>query len=108
MKVWFKGVYNSRTCFPHGTLWRTLFIFSSQVSNSLFKLFKGPRPLEPKEIDGLLVPSSKAYTLLNDRLITGKPFRSEPAQEERVQVKPFIHASLIGLVGWLWYTAILF
>ena len=69
-----------------------MLIFSSQVSKTLFKLFDGPRSLEPKEIDGLLVPPGKAYALLNDRLITGKPFRSEPAQEERVQVKPFIHA----------------
>ena len=31
----------------------------------------GPCPLGPKEIDGLLVPPGKAYTLLTDRLITG-------------------------------------
>ena len=30
-----------------------------------------PRPLGPKEIDGLLVPPGKAYTLLTDHLITG-------------------------------------
>ena len=30
-----------------------------------------PGPLGPKEIDGLLVPPSKAYTLLTDQLITG-------------------------------------
>ena len=32
----------------------------------------GPRPLGPKEIDGLLVPPGKAYTLPADHLITGK------------------------------------
>ena len=31
----------------------------------------GPCPLGPKEIDGLLVPPGKAYTLLTDHLITG-------------------------------------
>ena len=31
--------------------------------------FEGPRPLGPKEIDGLLVPPGKAYTLLTDHLI---------------------------------------
>ena len=31
----------------------------------------GPRPLEPKEIDGLLVPPGKASSLLTDHLITG-------------------------------------
>ena len=31
----------------------------------------GPRPLGPKEIDGLLVPPCKAFTLLTDHLITG-------------------------------------
>ena len=30
----------------------------------------GPRPLGSKEIDGLLVPPGKAYTLLTDHLIT--------------------------------------
>ena len=29
------------------------------------------RPFGPKEIDGLLVPPCKAYTLLTDHLITG-------------------------------------
>ena len=37
------------------------------------------RPLGPKEIDGLLVPPGKAYTLPTDHLITSKPLRSEPA-----------------------------
>ena len=41
----------------------------------------GPCPLGPKEIDGLLVPPGKAYSLLTDHLITGKPLRFEPAQE---------------------------
>ena len=30
-----------------------------------------PRPFGPKEIDGLLVSPSEAYTLLTDHLITG-------------------------------------
>ena len=34
------------------------------------------------EIDGLLVPPGKASKLLTDHLITGKPFKSEPAQEK--------------------------
>ena len=38
--------------------------------------------LGPKEIDGLLVPPGKAYTLLTDNLITGKPLWFEPAQEK--------------------------
>ena len=33
-------------------------------------------------IDGLLVPPGKASKLLTDRLITGKPLKSEPAQEK--------------------------
>ena len=31
----------------------------------------GPRPLGPKEIDGLLLPPGKACSLLTDHLITG-------------------------------------
>ena len=31
----------------------------------------GPRPLGPKEIDGLLVPPGKASLLLADHLING-------------------------------------
>ena len=31
----------------------------------------GPHTLGPKEIDGLLVPPGKAYTLLTDHLNTG-------------------------------------
>ena len=44
----------------------------------------GPRrPFEPKEIDGLLVPPGKSSVLLLvDHLKTGKPLRSEPAQEK--------------------------
>ena len=34
-----------------------------------------PRPLGPKEIDGLLVPPGKASTLLSEHLITGWPSR---------------------------------
>ena len=33
--------------------------------------FMGSHPLGPREIDGQLVPSGKAYTLLTDHLITG-------------------------------------
>ena len=33
--------------------------------------FFGPRPLVLKEIDGLLVPPGKAYTMLTGYLITG-------------------------------------
>ena len=35
-----------------------------------------------REIDGLLVPPGKASKLLTDHLITGKPLKSEPAQEK--------------------------
>ena len=55
----------------------------------------GPHPLEPKEIDGVLVPPSKAYTP-DYRLTSGL---SLPREE--VQVKPFILVNLIDLVGWL-------
>ena len=48
----------------------------------------GPRPMGPKEIDGLFVPPGKAYTLLTNYLITGKPLRPEAAQEKWFQVKP--------------------
>ena len=60
-----------------------------------------PRPLGPKEIDGLLVPPGKASTLLTDHLITGLPLKSEPAQENWFKVKPFILMSLSVLLGWL-------
>ena len=43
----------------------------------------GPPPgVCGKIIDGLLLPSGKAYTLLTDHLITGKPLWFEPAQEK--------------------------
>ena len=42
----------------------------------------GPRQNWPREIDGLLVPLGKAYRLLTDHLITGKPLRSEPPQKK--------------------------
>ena len=42
----------------------------------------GPHPLGPKEIFELLVPPGKAYTLLTDHLITGKPLWFEPAEEK--------------------------
>ena len=57
-----------------------------------------PRPLRPK--------TGKAYTLLTGHLITGWPLKSEPAQEKWIQVKPSIHRSLIGLVGWLYFELI--
>ena len=43
---------------------------------------KGSRLSGPKEIDWLLVPLGKAYTLLTDHLITGKPLWFEPGQEK--------------------------
>ena len=55
----------------------------------------------PKEIDGLFVLPGKAYTLLTDQLITGIPLWFEPTQK-LVQIKPSIHISLCGLVGWLY------
>ena len=67
----------------------------------------GPRPLGPKEIDGLLVSPGKASSLLTDHLITGYPLRSERAQEKWFQVKPSTPISLstpispFGLVGWI-------
>ena len=39
------------------------------------------RPLGTKEIDELLKPSGKAYTLQTGHLITGKPLVSKPVQE---------------------------
>ena len=50
------------------------------------------RLLGPNEIDGLPVSPGKAYTLLTDHLITGKPFGSEPAKK-CFQVKPSMHIS---------------
>ena len=65
-----------------------------------------PRPLGPKEIDGLLVPSGKAYTLLTDHLITGyHPGLSLP--RKGVPVKPSIHISLCGLLRWLYFKHLL-
>ena len=61
-------------------------------------MYGGPRPLRPKEIDGLLVSPGKASSLLNDRLITGYPLRSELAQEKLFQVKSSIP---ISLLAWL-------
>ena len=63
----------------------------------------GPRPLGPKEIDGLLVPPGKVSTLLAFHLITGLPLRSEPAQEKRFKSNHLYMISLIGLVGWLYF-----
>ena len=48
--------------------------------------------MAPNEIDGLLVPSGKAYTLLTGHLIAGKPLRFEPAQERWFKSNhPYIH-----------------
>ena len=59
--------------------------------------------MAPNEIDGLFVLPGKAYTLLTDQLITGISLWFEPAQEILVvQIKPSIHISLCGLVGWLY------
>ena len=41
------------------------------ISATHCSFFMGPRPLGPKEIDRLLVPPGKAYTLLTDHLIAG-------------------------------------
>ena len=62
----------------------------------------GTHPLGAKEIDGLLVHPSKAYTLLTDHLITGQPLWSELVQNV-VQVIPSIRISIFGLVGWLYF-----
>ena len=45
-------------------------------------MIMGPRPLRPKEIDGLLVAPGKAYSRLTDDLVTGYPLRSGPAQKK--------------------------
>ena len=59
----------------------------------------GPRPFEPKEIDG---HPGKASSLLTDHLITGLPFRSEHAKEKGFKSnQPRI--SLVGLVGMLYF-----
>ena len=58
--------------------------------------------LEPKYIGGLLVPPGRAYTLLTDHLICGKPLGSEHIQEKWFQYKPSIHIRLIGLEGCLY------
>ena len=55
-----------------------------------------PRPLGPKEIDTLLVPLDKAYTLLTDNLITVLPLRYWAAQEQWFQVKLSMHINLMG------------
>ena len=48
---------------------RSNFAYLSMVHIRLANM--GPRPLGPKEIDGLLVPPGKACSLLTDHLITG-------------------------------------
>ena len=57
----------------------------------------GTRPLSLGEIDGLLVPPGQASNLLTDHL------RLWPSLSKKCGlVKPSIHISLIGLVGWLY------
>ena len=51
----------------------------------------GLRPLRPKEIDELLVPTGKASTLLTDHLITGLPLWSQLVQEKWLKANhPYI------------------
>ena len=57
----------------------------------------GPRPLGPKEIDGLLVSPGKASSLLTDYLITGYPLRSELAQEKWFQSQTLHTYTLLTL-----------
>ena len=54
----------------------------------LIKLL-GPRSLGPKEIDWLLVPPGKAYSLLTDHLITG-PHRKSGSSQTIHTYKPFV------------------
>ena len=58
-------------------------------------VFQSPRPLGPKEIDGLPVPPGKAYMPLIG-LATGQPLCFEPAQK-----------CLFGLLGWLYFKHLL-
>ena len=67
-------------------VWRLIFIIKDYISNVVqsnigLKSNKmeatGPHPLGRKEINWLLVPSCKAYTLMTDHLITGYRLRSE-------------------------------
>ena len=48
----------------------------------------GPRPLGPKEIDGLLVPPGKAYTLLTNHL--SLPRKNGSSQTIHMYIKPFV------------------
>ena len=62
----------------------------------------GTRPLGPKEIDSLLVPPGKAYTLLTGHLITGYLLWSEPAQEKWFKSNhPYEYAFVANLSGYL-------
>ena len=50
----------------------SLSICNEYYHSKPIRTFKGsPRPLGPGEIDGLLVPPGKAFSLLTDYLITG-------------------------------------
>ena len=67
----------------------------------------GPHSTGPKEIDGLLVPPGKDYTLLTDHLSTGKPLCFEPAQEKWFKSNhPYIF-SFCGLLKWLYFKHLL-
>ena len=62
----------------HGVIQMILHVLSSETLLHMLLSyvavaleFRGPRPLGPKEIDGLLVPPGKACSLLTDHLITG-------------------------------------
>ena len=62
----------------------------------------GPQPLAPGKIDGLLVPPGKAYQLLTDCLITGKPLiRTESAQKKWFISNHPIIIHLFGLLGYI-------
>ena len=59
----------------------------------------GPVHLGLGEIDGLLVPLSKASKLLTDHLIAGKPLKSDPAQEKLFS--PTIHTYKPNWFAWV-------
>ena len=57
-----------------------------------------PRPLGPKEMNGLLEPPAKVSTLPTDHLITGQPLMSYSAQEKWFKSnQPYISALLVYL-----------
>ena len=62
----------------------------------------GPCTLGSKEIDGLLVLPGKACRLLTDHLIIMVISSGLSLHRKSGKIKPSIHISLIGLVGWLY------